>query len=281
MGEEDVSTQIQTQAQTQAAMDRDEALRFDFGAVDRDARLRAETGAEYERVVGALTEQLARQTEELGRIAPNLKATDQLAGVVERLERETAAFEAAREASRAAAERFARVRKERGARFLRAFEAVAAAVDATYKQLTRTPASPVGGTASLDLESDDEPYLHGIKYTAVPPMKRFHELEQLSGGERTIAALALLFAVQRYQPAPFVVLDEIDAPLDAANSAQVARYLRAASRPRPGADAPGTQCIVISHNLAFYEKADALLGVARDSTRRSSVAYTLDLSEYE
>ena len=278
---DDVSSQIQTQAQTQAAMDRDEALRFDFGALDRNLSLRADTGEQYERVVATLTEQLGRLTEELSRIAPNLKATDQLAGVVERLERETEAFEAARVASRAATERFARVRKERNARFLRAFEAVAGVVDETYKQLTRTPASPMGGTASLDLESDDEPYLHGIKYTAVPPMKRYHELEQISGGERTMAALALLFAVQRYQPAPFVVLDEIDAPLDAANSAQVAHYLRRTSRTRPDTGAPGTQCIVISHNLAFYEKADALLGIARDNARQSSVAFTLDLSEYE
>ena len=278
---DDVGSQIQTQAQTQAAMDRDEELRFDFGALDRNLSLRADTGEQYERVVATLTEQLGRLTEELSRIAPNLKATDQLAGVVERLERETEAFEAARAASRAATERFARVRKERTARFLRAFEAVAGIIDETYKQLTRTPASPVGGTASLDLESDDEPYLHGIKYTAVPPMKRFHELEQLSGGERTMAALALLFAVQRHQPAPFVVLDEIDAPLDPANRAQVARYLRAASRPRTDTAAPGTQCIVVSHNLAFYEKADALLGIARDSARQSSVAFTLDLSDYE
>lgn len=59
-----------------------------------------------------------------------------------------------------------------------------------------------------------EPYLHGIKYHAMPPMKRFRDMDQLSGGEKTMAALALLFAIHSYHPSPFFVLDEVDAALD-------------------------------------------------------------------
>jgi hypothetical protein len=55
----------------------------------------------------------------------------------------------------------------------------------------------VGGQAYLSLDSSDEPYLHGIKFTAMPPTKRFRDMEQLSGGEKTVAALALLFAIHR------------------------------------------------------------------------------------
>jgi len=49
------------------------------------------------------------------------------------------------------------------------------------------------------LDNEDEPFLHGIKYTAMPPTKRFRDMEQLSGGEKTVAALALLFSIHRYQ----------------------------------------------------------------------------------
>lgn len=54
-------------------------------------------------------------------------------------------------------------------------------IDAIYKQLTRSPVHPLGGTAYLALEVDDEPYLGGVKYTAMPPTKRFRDMEQLSG----------------------------------------------------------------------------------------------------
>lgn len=56
----------------------------------------------------------------------------------------------------------------------------------------------MGGVAYLSLEDSEEPYNAGIKYHAMPPMKRFRDMEQLSGGEKTVAALALLFAIHRY-----------------------------------------------------------------------------------
>src|ERR1700761_4973348 len=90
-----------------------------------------------------------------------------------------------------------------------------------------------------------EPYQGGVKYHAMPPMKRFRDMDQLSGGEKTVAALALLFAIHRYaslhtfkvlsltdftlhsfQPSPFFVLDEVDAALDNTNVAKVAHYIR-------------------------------------------------------
>lgn len=60
----------------------------------------------------------------------------------------------------------------------------------------------------------------------MPPMKRFRDMEQLSGGEKTMAALALLFAIHSYQPSPFFVLDEVDAALDNTNVGRLASYLR-------------------------------------------------------
>lgn len=71
-----------------------------------------------------------------------------------------------------------------------------------------------------------EPYLGGVRYTVMPPGKRYSEMEVLSGGEKTMAALALLFAIHSFHPAPFFVLDEVDAALDPTNVAKLAGYIR-------------------------------------------------------
>ncbi len=132
----------------------------------------------------------------------------------------------------------------------------------------------MGGTAFLSLENNEEPYMFGIKYTAMPPTKRFRDMEQLSGGEKTVAALALLFAIHSYHPAPFFVLDEVDAALDNVNVNKVSNYIKSRAKDDQ------LQCIVISLKDTFYTKADALIGVYRDQSNKSSGILTLDLSRY-
>lgn len=123
----------------------------------------------------------------------------------------------------------------------------------------------------LDIEDSDEPYLDGIKYHAMPPLKRFRDMEHLSGGEKTMAALALLFAVHSYQPSPFFVLDEVDAALDNTNVARIANYIRDHA-------APGMQFIVISLKTGLFQLSEALVGIYRDQTENSSNSLTLDVS---
>ncbi|KAL7719427.1 RecF/RecN/SMC N-terminal domain-containing protein [Entamoeba marina] len=142
-----------------------------------------------------------------------------------------------------------------------AFEHISSTIDPIYKELTRSSRHPLGGTAYLSLENTDEPYLGGLKYSAMPPLKRFHDLEQLSGGEKTIAALALLFAIQ------------IDAALDIPNIIQVAKYIQK--------KCSDVQFLVISLKDTLYEKADALVGVARDLPNHTSTTFTLNLAEYD
>lgn len=88
----------------------------------------------------------------------------------------------------------------RYSRFMSSFEHISGKINSIYGQLTRSVTHPLGGTAYLALENEDEPFQGGIRYTAMPPTKRFRDMEQLSGGERTVAALALLFAVHRLFP---------------------------------------------------------------------------------
>ena len=133
----------------------------------------------------------------------------------------------------------------------------------------------MGGKAYLSLENKEEPFTHGIQYTAMPPMKRFRDMELLSGGEKTVAALALLFAIHSFHPAPFFVLDEVDAALDNVNVTKCSNYIR--SR----AHKDGLQCIVISLKETFYVKADALVGIYRDQAKESSGSLTIELTNYD
>lgn len=123
----------------------------------------------------------------------------------------------------------------------------------------------------LDIEDSDEPYLDGIKYHAMPPLKRFRDMEHLSGGEKTMAALALLFAIHSYQPSPFFVLDEVDAALDNTNVSRIANYIHDHA-------APGMQFIVISLKTGLFQNSEALVGIYRDQVENSSKSLTLDVS---
>lgn len=102
-------------------------------------------------------------------------------------------------------------------------------------------------------------------------MKRFRDMEQLSGGEKTVAALALLFAIHSFRPAPFFVLDEVDAALDNTNVAKIANYIRAQA-------SPDFQFVVISLKGSLYERGNSLVGIYRDQDVNSSRTMTLDVS---
>ena len=90
---------------------------------------------------------------------------------------------------------------------MEAFNHISSIIDKIYKQLTKSNTHPLGGTAYLNLENEDDPFLQGIKYTTMPPTKRFRDMEQLSGGEKTVAALALLFSIHRYPHRPSYTLN--------------------------------------------------------------------------
>lgn len=117
---------------------------------------------------------------------------------------------------------FEKVKRQRLNEFNTCFEAVAQRVDSIYKSLTNNASAQ----AFLVPENPEEPYLEGINYNCVAPGKRFQPMSNLSGGEKTVAALALLFAIHSYKPSPFFVLDEIDAALDNTNIGKVCPPLR-------------------------------------------------------
>ncbi|KRY14547.1 Structural maintenance of chromosomes protein 1A [Trichinella patagoniensis] len=182
--------------------------------------------------------------------APNLKASAKLEGVRERFAETSGEFEQARKKAKNAKMAFEIIQKERCSRFNRCFDQVSGKIDEIYKALSRNFSSQ----AYLTADNPEEPYLDGVSFSVVAPGKRFRPMDSLSGGEKTLAALTLLFAIHSYNRAPFFVLDEIDAALDNTNIGKVAAFIREQA-------ANNMQLIVISLKEEFYNQADALIGI--------------------
>ncbi|KAF9934466.1 Structural maintenance of chromosomes protein 1 [Linnemannia zychae] len=240
---------------------------------DHQLHPQAEAGT-MEQMENEFLDRLRQLSEEIERLAPNMKAIERLDGIEARLKKTDKEFNAARKSARTIKEHFSAVKQERYDRFQRAFTHISGKIDEIYKSLTKSAAFPLGGTAYLSLEDTEEPYLDGIRYHAMPPLKRFRDMDQLSGGEKTMAALALLFAIHSFRPSPFFVLDEVDAALDNMNVARIGQYLQ---------DHASTdlQFIVISLKSSLYERGEGLVGIYRDQGVNSSKTLTLALDQFE
>lgn len=170
-------------------------------------------------------EKLSQISSQIESMRPNLSASKRLEGVAERLEDSKNEFDQIQAETKRTAAAFSTIQHKRTELFNAAFDKIEKMIDPIYKKLTESKKAQ-GGTAFLGREDADEPYNGGIKYNVMPPHKRFREMDQLSGGEKTVAALALLFAIHSFREAPFFVLDEIDAALDNANIHRVRSHGR-------------------------------------------------------
>ena len=113
-----------------------------------------------------------------------------------------------------------------------------------------------GGNASLRLEDKDNILESGIEITVQPPGKKLQNMMLLSGGEKAFTAIALLFAILKINPAPFCVLDEIEAALDDVNVYRYAEYLKKFTQ--------NTQFLVITHRKGTMEAADTVYGITME-----------------
>jgi chromosome segregation protein len=135
-------------------------------------------------------------------------------------------------------------------RFAEAFAAINRNFQETFSTLFG------GGRAGLTLLDENDPLESGIEIIAQPPGKRLQSVQLLSGGEKALTAIALMFGLFKYKPSPFCLLDEIDAPLDDANIGRFVEMLRAMLH--------HTQFILITHNRKTMEIADRLYGVTME-----------------
>jgi chromosome segregation protein len=144
----------------------------------------------------------------------------------------------------------ARIDETTKVRFNEAFTAIQANFQVTFSTLFG------GGRAGLTLLDENDPLESGIDIVASPPGKRLQSVMLLSGGEKALTAIALMFAIFKYKPSPFCLLDEIDAPLDDANVHRFIEMLRGML--------DRTQFILITHNRQTMEIANRLYGVTME-----------------
>ncbi|KAG0691154.1 Structural maintenance of chromosomes protein 1 [Pichia californica] len=253
----------------------DDEYRVFIEGEDEEEPISEEEKVEYSADVieSKFNEQIEKLQDEVRDMHPDIRAREHLETAQEKYKEIESEFTKARNEEKEIIAKFEKIREERHDKFMKAFNHVSDNIDEVYKELTKSRASPLGGSAYLTLEDEDEPYSFGVKYHIMPPLKRFRDMENLSGGEKTIGALALLFAVHSFHPSPFFVLDEVDAALDNSNVNKIANYI---SKHR----GPNFQFIVISLKNNLFERSDSLVGIYRDQEINSSKILTLDLREY-
>ncbi|XP_056242225.1 structural maintenance of chromosomes protein 1B [Seriola aureovittata] len=270
ISEVQLDTESESTSATMDIYEREAQLVIDYSELEAEFRsLQGEE--EVEAYLEKLKESVSSTEEVLHRTTvPNLKALEKMREVKDKLQGVTEAFDASTKLARKCSQEFEQVKARRFHLFSQCFEHVSVVIDQIYKRICRNSSAQ----AILSADNTDEPYLGGINYNCVAPGKRYMSMDNLSGGEKAIAALALVFAIHSFRPAPFFILDEVDAALDNTNISKVTSFIREESR-------GNMQIIVISLKEEFFSKADALLGVYSDFDEHMfSRILTLDLRLY-
>lgn len=146
------------------------------------------------------------------------------------------------------------LRERRLLAFKEGFRVIGNKTKELYQMLT------CGGDAELEFKDPADPFQDGIEFSVRPPKKSWRPIVNLSGGEKTLASLALIFSLHFYRPTPLYFLDEIDAALDPENVLIIASYVAAQQ-------SAGAQFIVVSLRNHFFERSDRLIGVYKVSNR--------------
>ncbi len=217
------------------------------------------------RHVAAMTEKIAGLAKEAAELEPNTRAADQLESVTDRLDGIDAVFAQLSETKKAAQRAFDKVKEDRTAHFTGIATKLNKAVQRAYRKLTD------GGAAEIQLGERGEGMFQpeGVQLRVMPTNKTYVNMSELSGGEKTMVALALLFAIREIRPAPFYVMDEVDAALDGVNVFSVVDFVQSLS---------STQVLLISLKRDVYQAARLLVGVTRPPQQFSQI-YTLSLTE--
>jgi structural maintenance of chromosome 4 len=149
------------------------------------------------------------------------------------------------------------LKKKRLDDFMEGFNIISATLKEMYQMIT------MGGNAELELVDSLDPFSEGILFSVMPPKKSWKNISNLSGGEKTLSSLALVFALHRYKPTPLYVMDEIDAALDFRNVSIVANYIKERTK--------NAQFIVISLRNNMFELAQQLVGIYKVNNMTRSI----------
>ncbi|KAF8072407.1 SMC4 [Scenedesmus sp. PABB004] len=272
--QKEVSIVRGVEVELEAALDKVKAANKDLAKSARDlARALAADAAELQKYIpgeeyavpaealtGDSAEAFFRVTvleEELRVMAPDLSAIAAY--------REKEADFAARQAEYAAAtkerdevrSRYDALRKARLDGFMAGFNAISLKLKEMYQMIT------LGGDAELELVDTLDPFSEGIVFSVRPPKKSWKHIANLSGGEKTLSSLSLVFALHHYKPTPLYVMDEIDAALDFKNVSIVGHYIKERTK--------DAQFVIISLRNNMFELADRLVGIYKTDNATKTV----------
>ncbi|XP_077541777.1 structural maintenance of chromosomes 4-like protein gluon [Haemaphysalis longicornis] len=194
-----------------------------------------------------LTLKHAMLKENLASMKPNMAAIQEYKRKEEAYKQRVSELEAVTEKRAEQRRHHDSLRKQRLNEFMRGFAIISSKLKETYQMLT------LGGDAELELVDSLDPFSEGIVFSVRPPKKSWKNISNLSGGEKTLSSLALVFALHYYKPTPFYVMDEIDAALDIRNVSIVGYYIKERTR--------NAQFIIISLRNNMFELSDRLIGI--------------------
>lgn len=243
-------------ARARAEADRQHLDDLSFGEVgvsaEDAATLALEAGCDLDTVdAEALHREIAEIRARLDKVGPvNMMAIDEFTELEERYTFLTSQKDDLERSMASLQETIRKINRTSRDRFLEAFEQVRS----YYKEIFQVLFN--GGRADLRLEEGEDVLESGIEVFAQPPGKRLTSIQLLSGGEKAMSAIALLFAIFRFRPSPFCLLDEVDAALDDTNVGRFTRMLREY--------AAQTQFVLITHNKVSMESANLLYGVTME-----------------
>merc|ERR1719331_2896876 len=149
------------------------------------------------------------------------------------------------------------LRQQRLDAFMAGFQIISLKLKEMYQMIT------LGGDAELELVDTLDPFSEGIHFSVRPPKKSWKQIQNLSGGEKTLSSLALVFALHHYKPTPLYFMDEIDAALDFRNVSIIANYIKDRTK--------NAQFIIISLRNHMFECADRLMGIYKTHDQSKSV----------
>ncbi|KAI9453551.1 RecF/RecN/SMC N terminal domain-containing protein [Lactarius psammicola] len=150
------------------------------------------------------------------------------------------------------------LRKQRLDEFMAGFNTISLKLKVMYQMIT------LGGNAELELVDSMDPFSEGIIFSVMPPKKSWRNISNLSGGEKTLSSLALVFALHVFKPTPLYFMDEIDAALDFRNVSIVANYIKDRTK--------NAQFIIISLRNDMFELSHRLIGIYKTSNQTKSIS---------
>ena len=208
--------------------------------------------------------EVAALEQSLQRLHPNLGALAEYAKKEREYAERVAELDALTEQRDRARREHERLRRRRLEEFMAGFGFIANKLKEMYQMIT------FGGDAELELVDSLDPFAEGVAFSVRPPKKSWKHISNLSGGEKTLASMSLVFALHQYKPTPLYIMDEIDAALDFRNVSIVAHYIRERAR--------NAQFFIISLRNDMFELADRLLGVYK--SRNTSHTVSIDPTRF-